>query len=170
MVINKIIKTCSVNIEFKLTDFEKNEIKNKIRNYENSRAVSIEALKIVQKKRSWISDEAIIAISNVLGISAVDVEEVATFYNQIFRQPVGCNIIRYCDSIVCFINGYKGIRDVLEDFLKIKSGETTKDGLFTLLPTCCLGNCDQGPVIMINEDVYFNLKKTKILTLLDKYK
>ncbi|WP_414734436.1 NADH-quinone oxidoreductase subunit NuoE [Buchnera aphidicola] len=169
-MINKIIKTRSVNIEFKLTDFEKNEIENKIKNYENPRAVSIEALKIVQKQRLWISDEAILAISDILGVSAIDIEEVATFYNQIFRQPVGCNIIRYCDSIVCFINGYEGILDMFEHYLKIKSGETTKDGLFTLLPTCCLGNCDQSPVIMINEDVYLNFKKTKILTLLDKYK
>jgi NADH-quinone oxidoreductase subunit E len=168
-VSNKIIKTRSVNNAFKLTDIEKNEIEEKIKNYEDPRAVSIEALKIVQKKRAWVSDEAILAISEILGVTAVDIEEVATFYNQIFRQPVGSNIIRYCDSVVCFINGYKDIKNLLENYLEIQSGETTKDGLFTLLPTCCLGNCDKGPVIMINEDLHFFCKKIEILTLLDAY-
>ncbi|WP_367673812.1 NADH-quinone oxidoreductase subunit NuoE [Buchnera aphidicola] len=164
-----MIKTRLVNVVFKLTDLEKNEIENKIKNYEYSRAVSIEALKIIQKERGWVSDEAILAISKILGIPAVDIEEVATFYNQIFRQPVGCNIIRYCDSVVCFINGYKNIKNSLENYLGIKPGETTKDGLFTLLPTCCLGDCDKGPVIMINEDVHLDCTSTNILTLLDSY-
>ena len=66
-------------------------------------------MKIVQKKRGWISDQAIYAIAEILQINPSDVEGVATFYSQIFRQPVGRNIIRYCDSVVCFLTGYKKI-------------------------------------------------------------
>ncbi|WP_276578752.1 NADH-quinone oxidoreductase subunit NuoE [Buchnera aphidicola] len=153
-----------------LTDEEINEIQNQKKYYENSRAIVIEALKIVQKKRGWISDQAIYAISKILKINPSDVEGVATFYSQIFRQPVGRNIIRYCDSVVCFLTGYEAIQSALEDYLKIKIGETTKDNRFTLLPVCCLGNCDKSPTIMINEDTYSFLTPESIPCLLESYK
>ncbi len=153
-----------------LTDEEINEIQNQKKYYENSRAIVIEALKIVQKKRGWISDQAIYAISKILKINPSDVEGVATFYSQIFRQPVGRNIIRYCDSVVCFLTGYEAIKSALEDYLKIKIGETTKDNRFTLLPVCCLGNCDKSPTIMINEDTYSFLTPESIPCLLESYK
>ncbi|WP_343192289.1 NADH-quinone oxidoreductase subunit NuoE [Buchnera aphidicola (Formosaphis micheliae)] len=165
-----MIKVNLLNSNFRLNSLEKNKIKNQIKYYEDSRSVSIEALKIVQKERGWICDEAIFAISKLLGVSVVDIESVATFYNQIFRQPVGKNIIRYCDSIVCFINGYKDIQMLLENILAIKTGETTQDGMFTLLPTCCLGNCDQSPVLMINDDMHFCVTPKLIPNLLDSYK
>ncbi|QCI25378.1 NADH-quinone oxidoreductase subunit NuoE [Buchnera aphidicola (Sitobion avenae)] len=159
-----------ISIKFMLTDEEINEIQNQKKYYENSRAIVIEALKIVQKKRGWISDQAIYAISKILKINPSDVEGVATFYSQIFRQPVGRNIIRYCDSVVCFLTGYEAIKSALEDYLKIKIGETTKDNRFTLLPVCCLGNCDKSPTIMINEDTYSFLTSESIPCLLESYK
>ncbi|WP_156265099.1 NADH-quinone oxidoreductase subunit NuoE, partial [Enterococcus faecium] len=99
----------------------------------------------------------IYAIADVLGIPASDVEGVATFYSQIFRQPVGRHVIRYCDSVVCHITGYQGIQAAIEKKLNIKPGQTTFDGRFTLLPTCCLGNCDKGPTMMIDEDTHSHL-------------
>ncbi|MCD0229976.1 NADH-quinone oxidoreductase subunit NuoE, partial [Enterobacter hormaechei subsp. steigerwaltii] len=93
-------------------------------------------------------------IAKVLGIPASDVEGVATFYSQIFSQPVGRHVIRYCDSVVCHITGYQGIQAAIEKKLNIKQGQTTFDGRFTLLPTCCLGNCDKGPTMMIDEDTH----------------
>jgi len=153
-----------------LTNEEINEIENEKKYYENYRAVSIEALKIVQKKRGWVSDQAIYAISEILQINPSEVEGVATFYSQIFRQPVGRNIIRYCDSVVCFLTGYKMIKTALENYLKIKIGETTKDNRFTLLPVCCLGNCDKAPTIMINEDTHSCLTPEAIPHLLELYK
>lgn len=90
--------------------------------YEDSRAAFIEALKIVQKQRGWVSDGAIYAIVDVLGISVSDVEGVVTFYSQIFRQSVGRYVIRYCDSVVCYINGYQGIQAAFEKKLNIKLG------------------------------------------------
>ncbi|QIE02273.1 NADH-quinone oxidoreductase subunit NuoE [Buchnera aphidicola] len=159
-----------ISIKFQLTNEEINEIENQKKYYENFRAISIEALKIVQKKRGWISDQAIYAIAEILQIPPSEIEGVATFYSQIFRQPVGRNIIRYCDSVVCFLTGYKEIKSTLEKLLKIKIGETTKDNQFTLLPICCLGNCDKGPTIMINEDIYSFLTPESIPSILERYK
>lgn len=138
--------------------------------YEDTRAASIEALKIVQKKRGWVPNGAIGAIAQVLGIPGSDVEEVATFYSQIFRQPVGRHVIRYCDSVVCYMTGYQGIRTVLQQSLNIKPGQTTPDGRFTLLFTCCLGNCDKGPTMMVDEDTYVYLTPEGISMLLEKYR
>lgn len=99
-----------------------------------------------------------------------EIEGVATFYSQIFRQPVGRNVIRYCDSVVCFLTGYKMIKKSLENYLQINIGETTKDNRFTLLPVCCLGNCDKSPTIMINEDTHSCLVPEAIPYLLELYK
>jgi NADH-quinone oxidoreductase subunit E len=153
-----------------LTNEEIKEIEQHKKYYENLQAICIEALKIVQKKRGWVSDQAIDAIAKILKIRPSEVEGVATFYSQIFRKPVGRNIIRYCDSVVCFLTGYQEIRIALENYLQIKIGETTKDNRFTLLPVCCLGNCDKGPTIMINEDTYSFLTPESIPCLLESYK
>ncbi|MXP67305.1 NADH-quinone oxidoreductase subunit NuoE [Pantoea sp. Aalb] len=155
---------------FFLTKEEQDAIEEEKKHYEDSRAISIEALKIVQKNRGWISDNAIKAIADMLNISVSDLEGVATFYSHIYRQPVGRYVIRYCDSVVCYIMGYQKIQKALEDYLNIKPGQTTLDGYFTLLPTCCLGNCDKGPTIMINEDTYIHLKAEKIVNLLEQYR
>jgi len=154
---------------FILSDEECAAIKQEKHYYENACAVSIEALKIVQKKRGWVPDGAIYAIADILDIPVSDVEGVATFYSQIFRQPVGRHIIRYCDSVVCYINGYQGLQLAIEKKLSIKPGQTTTDSCFTLLPTCCLGNCDKGPTIMIDDDIYSYLKPEDIEYLLEQY-
>lgn len=154
---------------FELSQGEREAIEYKKDHYEDARSCSIEALKIVQKNRGWVPDGAIEAIAQVLGISGSDIEEVATFYSQIFRQPVGRHVILYCDSVVCYIMGYQKIQAALEQCLNIKSGHTTSDGRFTLLPTCCLGNCDKGPVMMVDEDTHNYLIPENIGPLLEQY-
>lgn len=116
-----------------------------------------------------MEDGAIYAIASLLGIPASDVEGVATFYSQIYRQPVGRHIIRYCDSVVCHITGYQGIETEIIKLLQIAPGQTTADGRFTLLPTCCLGNCDKGPTMMIDEDTHSHVKPSDIQRLLEQY-
>ncbi len=155
---------------FALSETEKSAIQHEMHHYEDPRAASIEALKIVQKERGWVPDGAIGAIADILGIPASDVEGVATFYSQIFRQPVGRHVIRYCDSVVCFINGYQTIQAALEQKLNIKPGQTTSDERFTLLPVCCLGNCDKGPTMMIDDDTHSHLKVEQLDQLLEQYK
>lgn len=155
---------------FELSREEREAIEYEKHLYEDTRAVSIEALKIVQKNRGWVPDGVIAAIAQVLGIPDSDVEEVATFYSQIFRQPVGRHVIRYCDSVVCHITGYQGILAALEQSLNIKPGQITPDGRFTLLPTCCLGNCDKGPTMMVDDDTYVHLTPEGIGSLLEQYR
>jgi NADH-quinone oxidoreductase subunit E len=138
--------------------------------YEDARAASIEALKIVQHRHGWVPDGAIAAIGEVLGIPATDVEGVATFYNLIFRRPVGRHVIKVCDSVSCYLTGYEDVKKAFTDKLGVGLGETTPDNRFTLLPICCLGACDKGPVLMIDEHTHFDVDPAKINELLEQYK
>jgi NADH-quinone oxidoreductase subunit E len=137
---------------------ELKEIEHELAHYEQPSAATIEALKIVQKHRGWVSDEAVKAIAGKLGTSAADVDAVATFYNLIFRRPVGRHVIFVCDSVSCYVMGYDGLRAKLEKKLGIKYGQTTPDDRFTLLPICCLGTCDRAPAMLIDQDLHRNLE------------
>lgn len=154
----------------KLNDLELRAIQEEKKHYEDVKAVSIEALKIVQKSRGWISDELMREISGVLCISVSQLEEIATFYSQIYRQPVGRHVVKFCDSVVCYMLGCDHIKSTLEDILKIKPGQTTLNNQFTILPISCLGNCDKAPVIMINNITYTNVTSSDIPILLEKCK
>ena len=146
------------------------EIEHALHHYPEPRAASIDALKIVQKAHGWVPDGAIPAIADALGIPASDVEGVATFYSQIFRQPVGRHVIKVCDSMVCYINGHENVLDAIKAHYGIGLGETTADGRFTLLPVCCLGNCDKGSTMMVDDDTHGGLTADSVVTLLEQYK
>ena len=153
-----------------LTEEEKKEILTEANQYPYHAAASIDALKIVQHHRGWVSDESVKDIGQILGISNEEVDSVATFYSRIYRKPVGRNVILVCDSVSCMVMGYEKIYDYLSGKLGISFGETTSDGRFTLLPNSCLGDCDHAPVMMINNDHYNKLTAEKVDELLDLYK
>lgn len=148
---------------------DRDAIMHSIEHYDDARAASIDALKTVQKRHGWVPDEAIAAIAGILEIPAADVEGVATFYNLIFRKPVGRHVIKVCDSIGCFLTGYDDLISATKQHLNIDYGQTTADGRFTLLPICCLGNCDKGPTLMIDDDTHGPVTPAQIPALLEKY-
>ncbi len=155
--------------DFRLSEAELAEIHHEMGHYEDPRAASIEALKAVQKHRGWVPDAAIDAVAAVIGIPASDVEGVATFYNMIFRRPVGRHVIKVCDSISCFLTGYDALRDALMAHTGLGYGETGADGRYTLLPVCCLGNCDKGPTLMIDDDTHGPVAPADVPALLERY-
>ena len=152
-----------------LTDEERQEISTVLGHYELKRAASIEALRVVQTHRGWVSDEALCDVAAELGMSPSELDAVATFYNLIFRRPVGRHVILVCDSVSCWIMGYDTIAEHLKKRLGIDFGETTPDGRFTLLPQVCLGACDQAPVMMIDEQLYGELDAGKVDEILDSF-
>lgn len=153
-----------------LTNQEKEEIYEEIKLYPFPGAACIDALKIVQHYRGWISDEAVNDIASELALSVEEVDSVATFYTRIYRKPVGRNIILVCKGISCMVMGYESVYEYISKKLNLKSGETSDDGRFTLLPVSCLGDCHHAPVLMINDDHYNNLTIEKIDEILDKYR
>ena len=154
---------------FVLSETERSAIEHEMHHYEDPRAASIEALKIVQKERGCVPDGAADAIGAILGIPASDVEGVATFYSQIFRQPVGRHVIRVCDSMTCYVGGHESVVAEMQKQLGIGLGQTTTDNRFTLLPVCCLGNCDKAPAVMIDDDTFGDVQPDGVAQLLEAY-
>ncbi|MEJ2617233.1 MAG: NADH-quinone oxidoreductase subunit NuoE [Ignavibacteriaceae bacterium] len=152
-----------------LTEEELKEINEHVKQYPQKRAACIEALKVVQKKRRWISDKSLNDIAEVLEMTSDELDSVATFYNLVFRKPVGRHVILLCDSISCWVMGFEKILDHIQNKLGIKYGETTKDDRFTLLPIPCLGTCDHAPALMIDNDLHRDLTVDKIDKILEKY-
>lgn len=153
-----------------LSHNEKEEIQEETRLYPYPGAACIDALKIVQQHRGWISDGAIEDIAAELELSAEEVDSVATFYTRIYRKPVGRNVILVCDSPTCMIMGYESVYQYISDKFSIRFGETTADNRFTLLPITCLGDCDHAPALMINDDLHNNLTVGHIDEILEKYR
>jgi NADH-quinone oxidoreductase subunit E len=152
-----------------LLEQEKQQIEAELKKFPVKSAACIEALKIVQKHRKWVPDESIEDLAQILDMTAAEVENVATFYNLIFRRPVGRHVILLCDSISCWVMQYEKIKESLNEKLGIDFGETTKDDRYTLLPVQCLGNCDRAPTMMVDNDLYDTLTPEKLDDILGKY-
>ena len=152
-----------------LTTEEKLEIDKAIHEVPVKKAACIEALKVVQQKRRWVSDESIKDIAAYMDMSPEELDSVATFYNLIFRRPVGRHIILICDSISCYVMGQEKLTDLIVKQLGIRYGQTTLDGRYTLLPNPCLGTCDHAPALMIDDDLYRDVTPEQLDEILGKY-
>jgi len=152
-----------------LSPEEKREIDHAIKQVPIKQAACIEALKVVQAHRKWISDETLHEVAAYMSMSPEALDSVSTFYNLLFRKPVGRHVILICDSISCWVMGYKPLLQNISDKLQVKLGETTSDGRFTLLPNCCLGTCDCAPAFMIDNDLYRNVTTDQLDEILKKY-
>jgi len=152
-----------------LTKEEKQEINAELEHCQRPEAASVEALKIVQKNRGWISDESIHDVADQLGMTPAELDAVATFYNFIFRRPVGRHIVQICDSMVCWTMGYNPLYELLLQKLGIGPGGTTPDNRFTLLPVACLGACDRAPAMLVGDDLYGPVTPEILDGILEKY-
>ena len=152
-----------------LSKDEKGEIEAEAARYETRQAAAIDAMRIVQRRRGWISDEAIAELAAFLRMPAAQLDSVASFYNQIFRRPVGRHVIQVCDSVSCWLMGYEPLLGHLCAQLDISPGQTTADGRFTLLPVACLGACDEAPVMLVDEDLHTKLDPESIDDILERY-
>lgn len=153
-----------------LTPEEQREIEEEAAHYPVRRAACIDALRVVQKHRGWVSDEAVRDIAEFLETSPDDVDSIATFYNLIFRKPVGRHVIMVCDSVSCWVMGYDRMCDHLKKRLGVEMGQTTADDRFTLLPVVCLGACDHAPTMTIDGQMQRDLSPQKIDEILERYK
>ena len=151
-----------------LSEAERTEIESQIEHARTRSSGLIEALRVVQKHRGWISDEAVGEIAEFLGMTSAEVDSVATFYNRIFRKPVGKHVIHVCDSISCWVMGSESVKQLLARNLTVSDGGTSSDGMFTLLPVDCLGACHKAPVMLIDGELYEELSDERIENILNE--
>lgn len=144
----------------------KKEWQGRIAAVEHPRELAIDVMFALQDHHGYLNDAAVEQAADLLGMSPLEVDELATFYTFIYRQPVGRYVIHVCDSVICWMDGFESIRDHLCRKLQVEPGGTTADGLFTLLPVCCIGYCDRSPAMLINRKVYGRLSAEKIDAIL----
>jgi NADH-quinone oxidoreductase subunit E len=170
--ISLIDPQAEVHVDYRevLSQVEISAIEHECALYESRPAAAIDALQIVQRERRWISDESLYAIADMLGMSATELEGIATFYNLIYRQPVGQHVIHLCNSITCWLHDYQSIAEHLRQTLNIEFGQTTADGNITLLPNVCLGCCDKAPALMLDGELVDSLDINTIDKLLQGLK
>lgn len=95
---------------------------------------------------------------------------IASFYQMFSLKPTGKHIIRFCESAPCHVVGGRQVIQALKDWLKIEPGETTPDKRWTLLQTSCLGLCAVGPVFMVDDDIYGNVRPEQVPAILFRYR
>jgi [NiFe] hydrogenase diaphorase moiety large subunit len=150
--------------------YEKNalseEIELLVEKYGVERSSLLQILQDVQRKHNHISDFAQQEIARLLSIHPVEVNSVISFYSFLHSEPQGRNTIKLCRTISCDIAGKQKIEDALTRELGISFGETTKDKKYTLEHTNCIGMCDQGPAMLINDKVFTRLDPEKAVNIL----
>jgi NADH-quinone oxidoreductase subunit E len=153
-----------------LTNDERRELEVAVQHYPDKRGAAIDALLLVQRRRGWISDDTLLEIAQFLEMTTEDLDSIATFYNLVFRKPVGRHVAFVCDSISCWIKGCEQVQERMKTLYDVDLGQTTADGRLTVLPIACLGHCERAPALMVDEDVYGDVTPDKIEQIVEKYK
>ena len=143
------------------------ELKRQVSSLEHPEEALIDVLREFQESDGWLTDEAVEAVADIIGVHPVKVEGVATFYSMLYRRPVGRKVIHVCDSISCYVMGMDDVFNHLKARLGVELGGTTGDGAFTLLPACCLGSCHEAPAMMVGGRIYGGLTPEKIDQILN---
>ena len=152
-----------------LSEEERETLTREMARYPNRRAASIDCLVRLQQSRGgWLSDEALADLAPLLEMSAHELDALATFYNRLYRRPVGRHLIHVCDSVSCWIMGSDVLCNRLRERLGIEPGCTTADGRFTLLPAACLGACERAPVLAIDDEQYGGLESDDLKKRLEE--
>lgn len=140
-----------------------------LKKYKNAKDMLIQMLLDIQEEFHWLPQESLIHLSKKLNVPLTSIYWIATFYKAFSLKPRGRHLIRVCLGTACHVRGGLKIMDKVSELLKIKDGETTKDGRFTLQSVYCLGCCALGPVMVVDNNYHGNLKDTMVKAVLNKY-
>ena len=130
----------------------------------------IPILQEVQDRLGYLSREAVVCIGRHLALPASKIYGVATFYNQFRFQPQGRFHVQVCRGTACHVKGSAALLDCVKRELKVETGQTTRDGLFSLEVVACIGACGLAPVICVNGEFHAGVTKQKVSKILDTYR
>lgn len=134
-----------------------------------SRSELIPILNDVNRDLGYLPAQALEEISSRLKSPQSSLFGVASFYHMLSTKPRGNHVIQFCESAPCHVAGGREVWQALKNEIGLEDGETSVDGTWSLITTSCLGLCGVGPVIMIDEDAYGNVKPDQIAEILKKY-
>lgn len=151
-------------------DFQDKLVRDLVSKHGTDREHLLPILQGVVDQERYLSEEAVLKISQEMGIPAADVFGTASFYSFLDTEPRGKYVIRVCKTITCAMKGKNQIILAIEGYLKIKIGETTPDKKFTILQTNCLGWCHKAPAMLINDEIFTELTPELVVDILREYK
>ena len=137
--------------------------------YGRSREHLLPIMQGVVEHENYLSEYSMVEIAREMDIPAAEVFGTATFYSFLETQKMGRYIIRMCKTITCAMKVKSQVLLAIQDMLKIKIGETTADGRFSLMQTNCLGLCHKAPAMLINHDAYTDLTPEKVREIITEY-
>jgi len=147
------------------------EISGILENYPNEKRDSlIPILQEVQEVQGYLSEESIVQVGKHLGLPTSKIYGVATFYNQFRFEPLGKYHIQVCRGTACHVLGSATVLQEVEKHIKVKAGQTTKDGLFSIEVVACIGACGLAPVICVNGNFHANVSAESIKSIIENYK
>lgn len=140
-----------------------------IEHYGDSREELIPILNFVNRKLGYLPSDALEEISNRLKSPRSQLFSVASFYHMLSTKPRGRHVIQFCESAPCHVVGGREVWQALKETLNLENGETSPDGTWTLITTSCLGLCGVGPVIVVDDDAFGNVRPEQIKEILARY-
>lgn len=151
-----------------ISEVAKQRMRDLAARYPVARSAVMPALYIAQQEEGYITPEGLQAVADAIGLTADDVESVASFYTMYHQHPVGKREIKVCSSISCYLRGCDNLIEHISQRLGIKPGETTPDGNYTLKAVECLASCGTAPVLQVNGQFVENVTLEKADALFDQ--
>ncbi len=146
------------------------KLKTQIDQAETPQEQAVNVMYEIQRHYGYLTDEGLIEAAALVGMTPLELEELATFYDFIYREPVGRFVLHICDGVVCWMFHEGSLFDYLCRKLGVCPGEVSADGMFTVLPTACIGYCDQAPAMVVNGRFFGNLTPSLIDEILEQLK
>jgi NADH-quinone oxidoreductase subunit E len=136
--------------------------------YATKQAATLPCLHMIQHEYGWIPAQAMEEIGAFLGLSAAEILDTASFYEEYWLKPKGKHLVAVCRSIACEFCGQKEVTQACKDALGIEVGETTDDGKFTLIEVECLGSCGTAPALLVDEKLHEDVDPAKVPGILSQ--
>lgn len=148
---------------------ESNIVKEAVIKHGKKRENLMAVLQEIVKQENFLSEERLMEVGKEFNLSSAEVYGVATFYSFLPVKPMGENVIKVCQTIVCDMKGKDAVMDAIKDKLNITPGQTSADGKFSLIAVNCIGQCSNAPAMLINDKPYINLTYENVVKIIDEY-
>jgi NADH-quinone oxidoreductase subunit E len=149
----------------------KEQVESILKNYPGSGTDNlIPILQEIQARQGYLSEDSLVMVGRYLSIPTSRIFGVATFYNQFRFEPTGKFHIQVCRGTACHVLGSATVLEALEKELKIKSGQTSRDGLFSIEVVACIGACGLAPVICVNGTFHAKVTPESLIKIIHEYR
>lgn len=144
-------------------------VQETVEKYHADRAELVTMLHELTRELGYLPPEVFPEIAKLLDTPVGEIYSVTTFYTMLLTKPRGKHLVQFCESAPCHLAGGNQLLKLLEEVLGITAGETSENGNWTLIKTSCLGRCGEGPILVIDDEVYSEVSREKLWAILAKY-